>query len=338
MNLIKNKKINIAVLSITFAIVLYFILKDNFTAVINNLFAVDTEIFLLGILIFILSLFVKSLSLLVFVKEYKKEYSVKKGFSLTLIGQFLNGITPFQSGGQPFQIYLLRKDGVRISDSTNVMIKDSLSYQIALTLIGLFDMIINAVFKIVRIESYFKALIAVGFTVNVVVLTILFLLCGKKKKLIKVASKILKFTSKLKIMEKLGFPNEKIKNGLTNFSNGGLSKKDRKNLLIAILLNICSLTLLYMVPIFVFRALGIYNISIVDTLMIIAFVTIIGNFIPIPGATGGIEFCFVRLFTLFVKDLAIVSTAVILWRFITYFLGMLIGFIVLTIKKGAEIK
>ena len=183
MNLIKNKKINIAVLSITFAIVLYFILKDNFTAVINNLFAVDTEIFLLGILIFILSLFVKSLSLLVFVKEYKKEYSVKKGFSLTLIGQFLNGITPFQSGGQPFQIYLLRKDGVRISDSTNVMIKDSLSYQIALTLIGLFDIIINAVFKIVRIESYFKALIAVGFTVNVVVLTILFLLCGKKKNL-----------------------------------------------------------------------------------------------------------------------------------------------------------
>lgn len=338
MNLLKNKKINIVVLSVAFTIVLYFILKDNFTQVINNLFKVKISILLLGILIFILSLFVKSLSLTVFVKEYKKGYSIKNSFYLTLIGQFLNGITPFQSGGQPFQIYLLRKDGIRISDSTNAMIKDSLAYQIALIFIGLIAVTINAIFKIVRLGSYFKVLIVSGFFVNIVVLAILFLLCGKKKRLIKVVSKVLKLTTKFKITEKLGFTKENIKNGLSNFSNGGLSKKDRKNLLIAIVLNICNLMLLYMVPIFVFNSLGIFNISLVDVIMVTAFITIIGNFIPIPGATGGIEFCFVRLFSLFVKDIAIVSTTLILWRFITYFLGMIMGFAVLTIKRGAEIK
>lgn len=338
MNLVKNKKINIVVLFISFAIVLYFILKDNFTQVANNLFKVNAGIFLLGILIFVLSLFIKSLSLAVFVKEYKKGYSVKNSFFLTLIGQFLNGITPFQSGGQPFQIYLLRKEGIRISDSTNVMIKDSFAYQIALIFIGLVAIISNIFFKIVPFESYFNILILIGFIVNLVVLAILFLLCGKKKRLIKVASKVLKFTSKFKVMEKLGFTKEKIKNGLSNFSNGGLSKKDRKNLLIAIVLNICNLTLLYMVPIFVFNSLGISNISLVDVIILTVFITIIGNFIPIPGATGGIEFCFVQLFALLVKDITLVSTAVILWRFTTYFLGMIMGFVALTIKKGAEIK
>ena len=72
---------------------------------------------------------------------------MKSAYALTLIGQFLNGITPFQSGGQPFLLYLLKKDGKRIADTTNVVLKDNLAHQIALVSIGFVCLITNLFIK-----------------------------------------------------------------------------------------------------------------------------------------------------------------------------------------------
>ena len=145
----KNKKLNLIILFITLGLVFYYILKDDFKGVISALSKTNVFIFLVGIFTFIVSLFLKSISLRVFIKEYKQDYSIKKSFILTLIGQFLNGITPFQSGGQPFQIYMLKKDGLRISDSTNALIKDFISFQIALILIGIISIFLNYNFNFV---------------------------------------------------------------------------------------------------------------------------------------------------------------------------------------------
>ena len=114
----KNKKFNIMLLLFTLALVLFFTLKDNLSGVIKELSNINIFLFLIAILVYMLSLVFKSISLHIFIKEKdkNKKYKFKNTLSLTLIGQFLNGITPFQSGGQPFQIYLLKKDGFRISD------------------------------------------------------------------------------------------------------------------------------------------------------------------------------------------------------------------------------
>ena len=127
-----KKKINIFILIVAMILVLYFTLKDDFKNIVLHLSQVNKLVFLLAIFIFLCSLLFKALSLNVFLKEYKKDYSLFSSFKLTLITQFLNGITPFQTGGQPFEIYLLKKEGMRISNSTNAIIKDFISFQISL--------------------------------------------------------------------------------------------------------------------------------------------------------------------------------------------------------------
>ena len=139
----KKKKLSLFVLIIAMVLVLYFTLKDDYSGVIAEFKKINIPIFLLAILVLLISLLFKSLSLKKFVCEYNSNYTVKKSYQLTLIGQFLNGITPFQTGGQPFQVYLLKKDGVRISDSTNAMIKDFLSYQIALIIVGILAILLR---------------------------------------------------------------------------------------------------------------------------------------------------------------------------------------------------
>ena len=335
----KNKKINIFILLLALALVLYFTLKDNFLGVIRKLSNVNLIIFIISILIFIISLVFKSLSLHVFIKEHKKNYSFKKTFELTLMGQFLNGITPFQSGGQPFQVYLLRKDGLRISESSNAMIKDFISFQITLILMGLAAILANHKFGLIPENTYTTFLIIIGFTINVVVLIFLFIITTAKDTSLKIINKLLDFALRFKFIKKLKISKHKIMLGLEHFYEGGSElKKDRKNLFISILSNVINLVLLYSIPFIIFKSLGCDSITVLSSIVVTSFVMLIGNFIPIPGATGGIEYGFIRFFGCFSLSSPVLSSAMLLWRFVTYFLGMLIGFITLVLKEGVDKK
>ena len=63
-----------------------------------------------------------------------------------------------------------------------------------------------------------------------------------------------------------------------------------------------------------------------------AYIMIIGSFVPIPGATGGLEFGFVQFFGNFITGSKL-SAMMLVWRFITYYFGMIVGAIALNIKK-----
>lgn len=335
----KNKKINIIVLMFALALVLYFTLKDNFVLVTHELSKVNIYIFFASILTFVISLFFKSISLHIFVKEHDKKYPLKKTFELTLIGQFLNGITPFQSGGQPFQVYLLKKDGLRISDSTSAMIKDFISFQIALILMGIMSIFVNFWLGIIPKKSYLIWLIGLGFLINIIVLLFLIFITTAKKTSLGIINKALDFFFKFKFLKKFNVRKKRIMDGLEHFYEGGMElRKNKKNLVIAVITNLVNLLLLYMVPFIIFRAMGSCDITIISSIVATSFVMLISNFIPIPGATGGIEYGFISFFSIFISSYPILSGAMLLWRFVTYFLGMLIGFITLALKKGVDKK
>lgn len=331
----KNKKINLVILILALSLVLYFTLKDNFSSIVHELYKVNILIFSLAIFVFILSLLIKSISLQIFIKEHKKNYSFKSAFFLTLIGQFLNGITPFSTGGQPFQVYLLKKDGHRISDSTSAMVKDSIAYQVALLIMGLFSITLNFILKTLPIKSNYTLLITVGFIINILVLLFLFMVIKARKTTLHILSYLLSLLNKIKIVKNKESIEKKIEKGLGNFYNCGTElKKNKKQFIITVVTNVLNLTLLYMIPYIIFRSLNANNLDIIRSIMLTSFVMLIGNFIPIPGATGGIEYGFIKFFSIFSTNISLVSGAMLLWRFVTYFFGMLIGFVTLIIKEG----
>lgn len=330
----KNKKINILILFIMIILVLYFTLKDNFSEIMIAISNVNIYIFLFSIVIFILSLFFKSISFLIFIKDYSKDYTLKDAFNITLISQFLNGITPFQSGGQPFEIYLLKKRNIRITDSTNALLKDFIAFQIALILMGIFSIIILFRGDIIKTNNYLLFIILIGFVINFSVLLILFIFSSAKCTGIKIANKIVDFIFKFNITKKLNLNKQKIINSINHFYETSKTLKDNKyKLLIAIINNLIYLILLYIIPSLIFRSLGYNGINILRSIVVTSFVMLIGNFIPIPGATGGIEFGFIKLFESFVKG-PILSTAMLLWRTVTYFLAMVIGSVALLFERG----
>lgn len=334
----KNKR-NLVILTIALALVFYFTLKDDFNGILGELSKINIILFLLAILVFFTSLFFKSISLSIFIKEYKREYPFIKCFSLTLIGQFLNGITPFQTGGQPFQIYLLKKDNIKVTQATNAMIKDSLSFQIALVIMSIVAFIADGKLNILKQAYILKPLVFVGFTINITILILLLTVICTKKSIIKIINKFIDFIFKFKILKKTGFDKEKIKKEMWNFyKNGKEIKKSKFSFILAVITNVINLVILYLVPYVVFKSFGVNDISVLNSLVVVTFITLIGNFIPLPGATGGIEYSFIRLFKTFSIRSSVLSSVMLIWRFITYIFNMLIGFITLIVTKGVEKK
>ncbi len=334
----KNKKANLLILLVAIILVLYFTLKDNFSDVVEKLKEANILIFILAILIFLISLFFKAASFKNFINEYHCKYSFKNSYLLTLIGQFLNGITPFSSGGQPFQVYLLKKQGVRITDSTNVMIKDFIAFQMALIIMGIFAILFNFKFNIISNESALSWLIFVGFGINIIVLLFLFFLSCAKKTGKKLVNSFLNFLFKFKFMVKFKEKKEKLLLSLDHFYETSATIKNGKlRLFNGIIYNLIHLVLLYLIPMIIFMALGDYNVTPLESVVATSFVMLIGNFIPIPGATGGIEYSFIKFFGCFSSG-ALLSGAMLLWRFVTYFLPMVIGAVVLVFKREVKQK
>ena len=90
---------------------------------------------------------------------------------------------------------------------------------------------------------------------------------------------------------------------------------------------------LYIIPLFVFFSLGdFHSLSIIDTLTASAYVYLIGSFVPIPGASGGIEYGFTQFYGNFIT-IEKIGAVLIVWRFITYYIGIIIGAIIFNIDR-----
>ncbi len=336
MELVKNiKKNTILLLVITIAI-LVLILKDNYDAIIKALSSMDYRYILLAIVFFLLSIVIKAYINYKSVAD-KEKISLKEAIKHNLITQFFNGITPFSTGGQPMEIYMLTEHGIKLSHATNITIQNFIFYQVALVIYGLLAILYNSIFHLFPKVPILRTLVLIGFIINSLVAIVLFFITFSEKTTKKIGHSMIHILSKLKWIKN---PQEKMHSldiKLEEFHNSAKQLRKRKKLFIGgVILNIVSLTCLYIVPLFIVYSLHDFNsLNIFDTLTASAYVLLIGAFVPIPGASGGIEYSFLRFYGNFLPA-SITSAVLLVWRFITYYLGMILGALVFSLEKKED--
>lgn len=139
----KKNKINALIIIIVTLIVLIFALKDDFLEKIIYLLSFNIWWLLLGVVLVFTYWAGKALVIYYCVKKFNPNYKFKQSFNLMLGTQFVNGVTPFSAGGQPYQIYKLKKQGLPLEQGTNVAIQDFIVYQISLILLGTIAIVAN---------------------------------------------------------------------------------------------------------------------------------------------------------------------------------------------------
>ncbi len=331
----KNKKQiwNIILLIGITMLVLFFALKDNFDEIVHEIMHVNVWWLLVGVFLFLGSLFLRSISLCSLVKEFKPSFNMKGTFHLALVTQFFNAVTPFATGGQPFQVYYLKKKNISLTNSTNIIIQNFIVYQIALVILGTVAILSNHFFHIFKEVGVLKELVTLGFVINTFVVILLFFITFAKSVNKFVTRIVLFLLNKLKIVKDKKAAYDKWEDYINNFSKGAKALTMRKGLMFkCILLNLAGLCALYIIPLAVAYSFGYYDsFTGIEAIIASAYVMLIGSFVPIPGGTGGLEYGFVEFYGNFISGGAL-SAMMLLWRVITYYFGMLIGGIALNIS------
>ena len=105
----------------------------------------------------------------------------------------------------------------------------------------------------------------------------------------------------------------------------------------SVLLSIVNLVFLFSIPYFIYVAFGHTEKSIIDFITMQSFLSLAVSFFPIPGASGASEGGFYLFFsTYFTK--APVFIAMLIWRFVSYYLVLIVGSVLVACDEMISIR
>ncbi|WP_165878531.1 lysylphosphatidylglycerol synthase transmembrane domain-containing protein [Natranaerovirga pectinivora] len=323
-----NKKIiNLMILILFTMITGYIIITSKELAEIPELLR-RTDRFCLSIAILLMTAYVifNALIIQTIGKNISTQFTFRKSLFLAFVGQYYSLITPFASGGQPAQVYLMKsKYGVSYTKGTTLTIKKFIVFQVIISLYALtmFAMKYNLIFMKKREIIIF---IMIGLFINILGCILIITLSFNDKVIKKIVDIIIGFLQKFRFFKK--YNKEKVYRCIDDYvENIGDFKNNKWMMIKVFLLTFLQITCYFSITYFIYLSLGFNEATITDILAIQTVLYVVVSFIPTPGGIGASESGFYVLFSIFFSR-DVLLYAMILWRIIVYYGVLLISGVV----------
>lgn len=324
------------VILLVVVLVVVFSLNDLET-IVHELQKMNFKYVIISGLITILYFITWGLSLFCISTRFESKMNNFDLFLVSSCDLFFNGITPFSTGGQPFQVYVMSRGKMKASDATCAVMGKMIVYQVAIVIVSSIALAITYN-RVVSLTSNFIILVLIGYFMNLFILVLLLLVstCKWARNLV---LGLFNLIGKIKFLNK--FMTEK-KNAFSNYvTEFQLSFKDLIKhpwrLLGSLIFQILNLIVMFMIPYFLIKGLSLdgFEANIKTVIYVISLSALNSAFmcwLPTPGAAGGAEF---GLQTLLLTVNGVTSSAAVvvmlIWRLFTYYLTLLYGFIMFII-------
>jgi glycosyltransferase 2 family protein len=254
------------------------------------------------------------------------DWSFGRSFSVGMTGLLYSALTPFSTGGQPMQIYSMHKMGMDSGKAGSIIAVKTLTYQVVMVVYSLVAVAYKLNFFQTSVSN-FSFVTVIGLFSNTVFIVIVFLFMISENTTDKILTAVIQFLHKIKLCKHPKERYEKIHGELQGFHDASkLMGKSTKLYLTAMGITVLQITLNSLIPYFIYRSFGMRTAPISTMVAAQVFVAMVSAFVPLPGASGGAEGSFFLFFSMFFQ--AAILPAILLWRFLTYYLNILVGGIV----------
>lgn len=208
-----------------------------------------------------------------------------------LVGFFFSSVTPSASGGDPMQLYYMKKDRLPIGHSALALLTEFSSFQFVTVIIALIGFIINYNF-IQNSVGNIKYLLLIGVAINVAILAIILLTIFSNKIIHILLNLVCKILEKLHYRKVASFK-EKCLEQIQEYKAGSkLLKRNKKILFKIILTTIVQIVLYHSIPYIIYLSFGLNEANFLQFLSLQAVLYISVSSIPLPGAVGASEIRF----------------------------------------------
>lgn len=310
---------NIAIVALTVYLVVFFVFSEGgLVDLINSGLKIDLIWLSMAVSVHLLNIVIDATIIYLFVKQTTPTFSVYKAFIASMTGQFFCAVTPSASGGQPMQIMVMSRMGVKGANATSALVQKFLVWQFTLT--------VYCVIAVVSSFSFFSQFMnpamwvfsVIGFLTQVFMIGVLLLASFCKGITSRVVGWIFLALGKLHILKNAKEKAKEFDETLTSFheSNKELNK-NRPLLVKAYTITAIQMTALFLVPYCIAKSFGI-DCDIFQMICAQAYVNMVSSLVPLPGGSGAAEYCFNIFFGAYFTA-ETMKSAILIWRTISYY-------------------
>ncbi|WP_304058166.1 lysylphosphatidylglycerol synthase transmembrane domain-containing protein [Levilactobacillus namurensis] len=334
----RNKWVLTVMLLLGVAIFAFSLRDIKFSVLINDFVHINFWWFGVAVLCMVLYLGLEAVIVKVFISDRIQGFTFKDAVRIPLVEQLFNGITPFSSGGQPAQLIALMQTGVDAGKASSVLLMKFVVFQSMIVINFLIALLIG--FNYIQDKLHALAwLVVFGFTIHLAVivglLMVMFWYGFTKRAVAVVLYPAHWFMKPARYTRMVANINRKI----DSFYAESVRISGQWRLMLRVfVITFIQLMFYYLIPYFIMLALGYTTANIVMVTSMHVLIVMVISLFPIPGGAGGAEYSFEMIFKSYIASNSKLVLAMILWRLLTYYFGMLAGLVAMVIRPDKVVE
>ena len=218
-------------------------------------------------------------------------------FLFSSVGFFFSCITPSASGGQPMQIYYMKKEKISIPVSTVILMIVTITYKLVLVVIGIGIAIFGRGF----LHKYLEGILPVfylGLALNIFCVTFMTILVFHPLLAKAIMVKGMKLLERLHLVKKKDGRLKKLEDSMDTYRNTAAYLKNNPFVIVKVIgITFIQRMALFAVTWFVYQAFGLHGTGFWEILFLQAVISVSVDMMPLPGGMGISETLFLNIFS-----------------------------------------
>lgn len=285
-------------LAVVFALTIYGVFHgEDLSSMMDAIHRADKRWLIPGIAL--VAFFIWGESIIIWYMMRSSGIQLKKRtcFLFSSVGFFFSCITPSASGGQPMQIYYMKKEKISIPVSTVILMIVTITYKLVLVVIGIGIAIFGRGF----LHKYLEGILPVfylGLALNIFCVTFMTILVFHPLLAKAIIVKGMKLLERLHLVKKKDGRLKKLEDSMDTYRNTAAYLKNNPFVIVKVIgITFIQRMALFAVTWFVYQAFGLHGTGFWEILFLQAVISVSVDMLPLPGGMGISETLFLNIFS-----------------------------------------
>ncbi len=319
--------INAVLLVVMVALTLWFLLKDqDLPLIVKELMEVPPVYLMIGSAMVLLFVCSESAIIRILLNAANIKAPFRHCVQYSFIGFFYSMVTPSATGGQPMQVYYMRRHGIRVGTASVVLMIVTIEYKSVLIASGLFLAVFCRSFM-QSLDSAVRVFFTLGLILNIVFVAALAVLVFMPQFAHRLVKWLFGKLSKIRFLHLTEERLLRVEEAMDVYQEAsGLIRGHIKTILFTQLLTFVQRYILFALTYLVYISLDLHGAHLLPTIGRQSIVAIASDMLPTPGGLGFNEFVYMRIFTpVFGSELMTTVSLTLSRGFSYYFLVIVSG-------------
>lgn len=328
-NKLRNNILNAIFLVALLAVTVWAIFKDqDFGIILDTLADIAPIYLIIGFVLVILYVCSESVIIKYLLHTVQIKVPLFNCIRYSFVGFFYSCITPSATGGQPMQIYYMKKQNIDIPTATIILMLVTIEYKFVLVFIGIAIALFGqGLIHTLNVEVQFFLYLGIALNVFCVsFMSLLVFLPNTAKFLITKGFSLLK---KLHLMKEKNNRTERLENSMELYKEASVFLKNNKlAILNTTLISFVQRFFLFFITYIVYRSFGLHEESAITITILQSIISISVDMLPLPGGMGISERLYLLIFTPIFGGITAVTASLLVSRGFSYYVLLIVSGII----------